>query len=92
MGFDVTSLLTVAGTAIVVGVILQAAKAYLSDRFIPLIGMGTGIVLSTVTYVLLNLAGITPAGLEGAVLTGFLGGSSACGFYEAQKNTVGLAK
>ncbi len=87
--FEIESLGTIAGCGAVVAVILQFVKPWLPERVIPLIAAGTGIVLATGTYAVLNLAAITPAGLEAGVITGLLGGAAAVFGYEVQKQVRG---
>jgi hypothetical protein len=82
--FDSTTLLSVAGVAAILAVVLQFAKMGLGEdkKWLPIISVIAGMVLVDITYAVTSQLGLSALGFWNASLTGFLGGALACGFYE----------
>lgn len=91
---DVTTLLSVGGTAALLLVVLQILKVYVvgeeGRKYIPLMGMALGILLVDITLVVAKGGAVTPVDLESGTLTGFLAGAASSGFWEARKGSLGL--
>lgn len=89
------TLLTVAGNAGVVIVLVEALKSLLAltpaqtDRFGPALAIVIGIVLAEFAAISI---GQTGSNLSQAVLVGILSGSSAMGFYNSVKSAGGALK
>jgi hypothetical protein len=83
--FRLTELLSIIGLAGILTLLTQFFKPYVRDDFVPHVTALIGIVLALVTAVLLGLT--TPIQLAEAVITGFLAGCSADGYYKLQAPT-----
>jgi len=79
----IQSLLSVGISALVVNIVVQLVKQWLPEAYVRLFAILFGIVL--VVAAALVLGQRTAADLGNAVLTGFLGGSSAIGLYALQE-------
>ena len=83
MELTLNDLLTVSGLAVVITIIVQLAKGWVEERFVPLFAVAVGIVLAVLASVVLQQYG--PEAVAQAVLTGLLGGASAIGIYKLQQ-------
>jgi len=83
---NMASLLSVAGTALVVGVIIQIVKGWLVERFIPLASIAVGIALAVVASIVLGHTGAVQLG--NAAITGLLGGAAASGIYDFTNQSI----
>jgi len=83
---QLTDLLTVGGLALVVTIVVQLAKGFVAERFVPLFAVSAGIAVGVlVTYALGLLSVETVAQ---AILTGILAGAAAIGIYEVAPRSV----
>ncbi|MCL5960728.1 MAG: hypothetical protein M1358_15745 [Chloroflexi bacterium] len=91
--FDVTTLLSVGGTAALLVVILQVLKTYVvgqeAKKYIPLMGMALGVVLVDLTLVVVNGGVVTAVELESGTITGFLAGAASSGFWDTPAKLAG---
>jgi hypothetical protein len=85
MELTLNDLLTVAGVAVVTGLLVQVLKRWIAEDLIPVLALVVGIALAVAASVALGLVGAENLG--NAVLTGLLGGSAAIGLYETQSHT-----
>jgi len=83
---NLASLLSVAGAAVVVSVIVQIVKPWIMERLIPLSSVLIGMGLVLLASVILGHTGAEELG--NAALTGLLAGASAIGIYDLTQRTV----
>lgn len=80
MDMALSDLLTVSGLAVVITVLTQVAKPYITEDRVPLFAVGLGVVLAVLATVALGNYGVQA--VAQAILTGLLGGGAAIGLYE----------
>jgi hypothetical protein len=85
MELTISDLLTVSGLAVVITIVVQLAKGWIEERFVPLFAVAVGVCLAVIASVVLQQYG--PEAVAQAVLTGLLGGASAIGIYKLQQPT-----
>ena len=83
MDLTVTDLMTVAGGAVVITIILQGIKQWIRSDLIPVGAWLLGIAIAEGAALVIGAR--TPEALANAALAGFLAGSTATGLYAAQK-------
>lgn len=81
---QINDILTVGGAAVVVVPLVQVLKAYVAERYVPLLALVVGIVV----VVAAALAHIYAQDLGNAVLTGILAGLAAQGLYKVQGGVI----
>ncbi len=79
-------LLTVGGLAVVVNILVQLAKGWVEDRFIPLFAVGVGMAVAVAATAALQHYGVEA--VAQALLTGLLAGATAIGLYKLQNGAV----
>ena len=81
-------LATVGGLAVVVTIIVQLFKGFVTERWVPLFAVGVGVAVSMLAAWALGMYGWANVGQ--AMLTGLLAGATAIGIYEvAPRNVLG---
>ena len=83
MDLTVTDLMTVAGGAVVITIILQGIKQWIRADLVPVSAWGLGILLAEGAALVTGVR--SPELLANAALAGLLAGSSATGLYAAQR-------
>ncbi len=80
---SLNDLQTVLGVSVVVMILVQLIKPYFEEDAIRLLAIGLGLVVGLLAAITLGQSSALDLG--NAILTGFLGGASAIGLYQAQK-------
>ena len=87
MDMQLSELQTVAGLMVVVTILVNVFKRYVSEDRVPLLALGLGVAIAVLGAAALNQYGVQ--NVAQAILTGLLAGASAIGLYQVQK-PVGL--
>ncbi|MDO8670958.1 MAG: hypothetical protein Q7O66_05950 [Dehalococcoidia bacterium] len=82
MTLNLSDLLTPAGVAIVVLILIQVSKKWISEDLVPACALAVGMAVAIAAQ--LVLGPVTGVAIATAALGGFLGGAAASGVYKAQ--------
>ncbi len=79
--------MTVGGAAVLVAILAQVLKGLISERIVPFLAIGLGILVvdGATAAAGLTAGTLTPLDLFNGLLTGIIAGASSIGLYQVQK-------